>query len=78
MISNWIAPSISLPLGAMYSSLPSSVSFSIAPTLIWSFMPSLIFATSDSSTCPSKIMSPMSAIVATVVPGLKLLAWITE
>ena len=34
LISNWIAPSISLPLGAMYSSLPSSVSFSIAPTLI--------------------------------------------
>ena len=78
LISNWIAPSISLPCGAMYSSLPSSLSSSIAPTLIASFMPSLILATSASSTRPSKIMSFMSAITATVVPGLKLLAWITE
>ena len=40
--------------------------------------PPLIFATSASSTWPSKIMSSMFAIVATVVPGLKLFAWITE
>jgi hypothetical protein len=26
LISNWIAPSIALPLGAMYSSVPSKVS----------------------------------------------------
>ena len=36
------------------------------------------FPTSDSSTFPSKIMSPMSATVAIVVPSLKVLASMTE
>ena len=78
LISNWIAPSTSLPLGAMYSSVPSKVSSSSAPILICSFMPSLTLPTSDSSTWPWKIMSLMSATTAMVVPGLKLLDSITE
>ena len=41
-------------------------------------MPSFSLPTSDSSTRPLKIMSAMSATAAMVVPGLKLLALMTE
>ena len=41
-------------------------------------MPLRSLPTSDSSTRPLKIMSLMSATTATVVPGLKLLALMTE
>ena len=50
----------------------------MAPTVSSSSMPSRSLPTSDSSTLPSKIISSMSAIVAMVVPSLKVLVSITE
>ena len=51
--------------------------FSIAPTVISRGKSSLILPTSLSSTLPSKIIFPTSAMIAIVVPSLKLLDSIT-
>ena len=72
-IVNLIVPWSVTPFGAMYSSdalngLPCS-----APTFSTSSMPCLSLPTSDSSTSPSKIMSFMSASVASDVPDWKVL-----
>ena len=50
----------------------------MAPTVMVRGMPVVSIPTSVSSTLPRKMRSDMSAITATVVPSLRVLAWITE
>ena len=67
-----MAPFSLTPLGAIKSKTALNFWFSIAPTVISKGKFSVIFPTSLSSTFPSKIIFSTSAIVAMVVPSLKL------
>ncbi|KAF5068063.1 hypothetical protein DSECCO2_246760 [anaerobic digester metagenome] len=73
-----MAPFSSTPFGEICSRLAVNRSASMAPTVRISSMPSCSLPTSDSSTLPLKIISPISATVAMVVPSLKVLLSITE
>ncbi len=76
-IINCTAPCSSFPLGAINFSLASRDWSSIAPKLTSKGIPTINFPTSASSTLPSKIILLRSAMVAIVVPALKLLLAIT-
>jgi len=66
------------PLGDIYFRIAWKVSFSMAPMVSRRSMPGFILPTSVSSTFPWKIMSPISAMVAMVVPALKVFVSMTE
>ena len=76
-ILNCTAPCSSLPFGAINFNLASRDLSSTAPRFTSSGIPITNFPTSASSTFPSKIILFKSAIVATVVPALKLLLAMT-
>ncbi len=73
-----MTPLSSVALGATYSSSASSSTFCRAPIVSLTGMPSWSLPTSVSSILPWNCILVMSATVATVVPSLKVLAWMTE
>ena len=78
LISNWLAPLLSTPLGEMYSRVASNVRPCRAPMVSFTGIPSLRRPTSVSSTLPRKMRSFMLATVAMVVPSLKVFDMMTE
>ena len=76
-ILNWTAPPSSVPFGATNFNVASKSSPGIAAIFTIIDIPFSRLPTSASSTWPSKIIFVKSAIIATDVPSLKLLAAIT-
>ena len=78
LISNWLAPLLSVAFGEIYSKAASNFRSCNAPMVIFIGMPSTNWPTSVSSMLPRKIRSFMLATEAIVVPSLNVLERMTE